>query len=162
MQEYIENSQQSVARKADTGLHILLAEDDDELRALLVEVLVEAGHEVTECPNGWSLLGRLRDYIVMSSEKRGRDVDLVVSDIRMPGVTGLEILEGLQHREGRPPIILITAFGDRATHEWAQHCGAAAILDKPLDIEVLLNKVIDVAMRLDVQWHAKPTKLLQG
>jgi DNA-binding NtrC family response regulator len=68
-------------------------------------------------------------------------VDLVISDIRMPGLSGLEILEGLSKREDFPPFVLITAFGDAATHAAAEQNGALALFDKPFDIDDLVEKV---------------------
>ncbi len=121
---------------------ILLAEDDNEMRTLLAELLRGAGYEVVECPNGWGLLESLGDYVLPGSEHR--EVGLVISDIRMPGVSGLDILTGLQHLEDCPPIILITAFGDESTHAKAKKLGAAAMLDKPFDIDDLLAKVAQI------------------
>jgi DNA-binding response OmpR family regulator len=120
---------------------ILLAEDDDELRKLLAWSLHKEGYKVTECTDGMDLLNHLDGYL-FSGETI--DVDLIISDIRMPGLTGLEILEGLHTIENFPPMILITAFGDEETHAQAQRLGAAAILDKPFDIEDLLTRVREI------------------
>jgi len=122
--------------------YILLAEDDDEMRTLLSLVLFQAGYKVVECPDGWSLLERLESHILPGVKHE--DVDLVISDIRMPGVTGLEILRGLPKGEGYPPIILITAFGDEKTHHKAEQFGVAAIFDKPFEMDDLLSKVREI------------------
>lgn len=53
----------------------------------------------------------------------------------MPGLTGLEILEDLRDFKGFRPMILITAFGDESTHRKAKKLGAAAMLDKPFEID---------------------------
>jgi FixJ family two-component response regulator len=58
----------------------------------------------------------------------------------MPGVSGLEVLEGMHNIESFPPMILITAFGDDRIHEEAARLGAAAIFDKPFQIDDLLSK----------------------
>jgi CheY-like chemotaxis protein len=121
--------------------HILLAEDDEEMRAMLCKVLRSDGYTVTACPDGV----HLEDRLILSEICSGADTfDLIISDIRMPGLTGLEILEGCQVSEGAPPVILITAFGDDATHAEAQSLGAAAIFDKPFDMEDLLTKVHEI------------------
>lgn len=117
---------------------ILLAEDDREMRALLNQVLCKAGYEIIECPDGIVLLNHLSSYFFPNGQK---EVDLVISDIRMPGITGMEVLEGLIDCDDLPPIILITAFGDQKTHEEAKRLGAAAIFDKPFDIGKLLDMV---------------------
>jgi hypothetical protein len=72
---------------------ILLAEDDKEMRAMLVHALRNAGYEVTECPDGLGLLTHLEPFL--KPEAIGHEgVDLIISDIRMPGFTGMEVLEG--------------------------------------------------------------------
>jgi DNA-binding response OmpR family regulator len=119
----------------------LLAEDDDELRKLLTWSLHREGLKVTECADGMLLLNHLDGYL-FSGETN--DFDLIISDIRMPGITGIEILEGLHTLENFPPMILITAFGDEETHTHAHRLGAAAIFDKPFDIEDLLAKVREI------------------
>ena len=69
------------------------------------------------------------------------EYDLIISDIRMPGVTGLEVLEGASQTDGFPPMILITAFGNEETHEQAERLGAVAFLDKPFEIELMIETV---------------------
>lgn len=119
--------------------HILLAEDDKEMRALLTHALRRAGYFVTECSNGMELLDHLGSYILPGEEHE--QVDLVISDIRMPGLTGLEILEGVSKHENFPPFFLITAFGDAEAHAQAERFGARAMFDKPFDVDDLLAKV---------------------
>ena len=121
---------------------ILLADDDYEMRTLLKLSLLRAGYKIVECPDGWSLLEHLEGYILLGSEDE--KVDLVISDIRMPGITGIEILRGLPQGRGYPPIILITAFGDKKTHRQAEQFGATAIFDKPFEIDDLLAKVCKI------------------
>jgi CheY-like chemotaxis protein len=120
---------------------ILLAEDDDEMRTFMAWVLRRKGYEVTECSTGLHLLDSLGSF-VLSAEPV--NFDLIISDIRMPGVTGLEVLEGLQAYKGFPPVILITAFGDEETHLRARQLGAVALFDKPFDLEDLLEKVSEI------------------
>lgn len=120
--------------------HILLAEDDKEMRALLSLALRKAGYEVTECRDGVGLLTHL-EPLLLPNGIGDKDVDLIISDIRMPGFTGMEVLEGAPMNEGFPPMILITAFGDEETHALAKEFGAAAMFDKPFDMDELLAKV---------------------
>jgi DNA-binding NtrC family response regulator len=67
--------------------------------------------------------------------------ELVISDLRMPGITGLSVLGGLRDLELRIPFILITAFGDAGTHALAHQLGATAVLDKPFDMPSFLGLV---------------------
>ncbi|MCA8974087.1 MAG: response regulator [Planctomycetes bacterium] len=115
---------------------ILLAEDNGEMRQLLAGQLRLAGYEVVECRDGEQLVERLASTFLPTRNRHG--FDLVVSDIRMPGFSGLEVLDGLHDCEDFPPMILITAFGDQATHARARLLGAAATLDKPFRIPELL------------------------
>jgi DNA-binding response OmpR family regulator len=117
---------------------ILLAEDDDEMRTLLSQSLCDAGYEVEELANGLELMEHLSSYLVEGSRV---DLDLIISDIRMPWVDGLEVLRAIGQCIGYPPVILITAFGDDAVHTEASRLGAAAIMDKPFDVEELLARV---------------------
>lgn len=119
---------------------ILLAEDDREMRTLLANALREAEYEVAECSNGFTLLTHL-GHLLLPGVHEYNEVDLIISDIRMPGVTGMEILHGAYEIGTFPPIIMITAFGDEKTHAQAKEFGAAAIFDKPFDIDAFIDKV---------------------
>ncbi len=123
---------------------ILLAEDTDDMRAVVAMRLRQQGYSVTECCNGAELLSELGDYLGnVPVEARTRRFDLIISDIRMPGVFGTSVIEGGVEYRNFPPTILITAFGDEETHEKARQIGVAAVLDKPFDMNDLLGKVRD-------------------
>ena len=116
---------------------VLVAEDDPEMRNLLDTVLRRGGYRVETVTNGVELLERLDT----SLSEEGDPVDLVISDVRMPGLTGLEVLEAVRGRTPRIPVILITAFGDQTLHEAAWLLGAAAVLDKPFDLRDMMSRV---------------------
>ena len=123
--------------------HILLAEDTEEMRAVIAMRLRQQGYSVTECADGAELLSRLGVYLHPETVPEPRDkrkYDLVISDVRMPGVFGTSVVEGAAECPDFPPTILITAFGDRETHEKASRLGAT-VLDKPFDMSDLLEKV---------------------
>ena len=113
---------------------VLLADDDDEMRSLIAEVLRNDGYEVHEARNGeelWALLlAELEDGPV---HRPG----MVISDIRMPGCSGLEVLKTLRACNKSMPVVLTTAFGDEATHALAEDLGAELLLDKPFDLAEL-------------------------
>lgn len=113
--------------------HILLAEDDDAMREMLAFCLFRAGYRVTTCSDGLSL------YRLLEAE--AGDFDLVVTDIRMPALTGTEVLEAISDLQHRPPVLCMTAFGDEATHRQARRLGAVDMLDKPFDIDAFIDKV---------------------
>jgi len=119
---------------------ILLAEDDEEMRTLLALSLKRAGYDVVKCSDGIDMLTHLAAFL-MPYEPVHESFDLIISDIRMPGATGMEVLQGKPKRANFPPMILITAFGDDEIHAKAAKCGVAAMLDKPFDVDELLEKV---------------------
>ncbi len=113
---------------------ILLAEDDVEMRRLVASALRDEGHNVVELVDG----GKLLAEIAVRARARAEDsaVDLVISDIRMPVSTGLQIVEALRRARWRTPVILMTAFGDDATRRQAELLDAV-LFDKPFDLDDL-------------------------
>jgi CheY-like chemotaxis protein len=81
------------------------------------------------------------------NRKKEVDYDLIVTDIRMPGVSGMEVVEGLAGFQGCPSIVLITAFGDAETHEQARQLGVTAVLDKPFEIGDFIRVIDNVLAR---------------
>jgi CheY-like chemotaxis protein len=123
---------------------VLVAEDDPEMRRLVVEALRKDGHEVTEAADGGQL-------VVQIAEEFHRDpslslVDVIVSDLRMPVCSGLELLERLVDEHWRVPMILMTAFGDEVTRRRAERIGAV-LFDKPLSLDALRDAVNRLARR---------------
>lgn len=121
--------------------HVVVIEDDHQMRALLTQTLRQEGYRVTEFPDAFQWM----DFCVTHSEdgRQYMDYDMVICDIRMPGISGIEVLEGLQHSDRNPPTILITAFGDAQTHSRAKQLGACAVLDKPFATRELLELVAE-------------------
>ena len=118
--------------ESDGRRRILIAEDDWAFRELLLWAFEADGYDVVAVGNGTDLLDVLASSLLSSSSVK--PFDLVVSDIRMPGWSGLLALEELSRSPMMPPIVLITAFGSEEVHERAARAGAAAVLDKPFDI----------------------------
>ena len=114
---------------------VLLAEDDARMRRLLAAALRLDGFEVVEAKDGAELLEGIGNLILHPRD--GRVVDLVITDVRMPFTTGLDVVAGLRRAEWITPVIVITAFGDEATHAEAQRLGAVAVFDKPFDVNEL-------------------------
>jgi two-component system, response regulator, stage 0 sporulation protein F len=113
---------------------VLLADDDFEMRRLMAGALRAMGYRVAEFDDGV----KLRDYIAYLREaRRLLDIDLIISDILMPGASGFEVLVSLGALRSTIPFIAITAFGDDNTHAAAHALGAAAMFDKPFELEEL-------------------------
>lgn len=124
---------------------VLLAEDDAELRSLVASSLREDGFEVVEVSDGNALVDRLADAMAADGSLDG--FDLVLSDIRMPGFSALEVMTGMRRMLFRTPIVLITAFGDPKTHERAKRLGAALVIDKPFDVDELRGAIAELLQK---------------
>jgi len=116
---------------------LLLAEDDDGLRPLLAERFRAEGFEVVEAEDGTAVVDCLAQSIVKGDDEQS--FDLIVSDIRLPGLNALDVLRGARRALESTPVILITAFGDQRTHDRALLLGASAVFDKPLDVDDLID-----------------------
>ncbi len=114
---------------SDELRRILVVDDDDEMRALLNEVLTEEGYEVEPAANGAEALIRLRTQSFRA----------IVLDKNMPGLSGLDLLPGLRTVCPETPVILITAFGDVSTYMEAMEKGAFEYVFKPFRMEELLQ-----------------------
>lgn len=116
---------------------VLLAEDEKELRYLVVSALRAAGLEVDEVDTGVALLGRVEHAL-----SRGAAVpDVIVSDHRMPGLSGLDVLRILRRRGSGIPFVLMTGFGASELHAEVEGHPNAASLDKPLDVDDLIDLI---------------------
>lgn len=106
---------------------VLLVEDDDEVAALVNEMLGQLGYEVTRAASGAAALGALAD---------GRAVDLIFSDIMMPGgMNGIELAREIKRRRSDLPVLLTSGYSEAAVHE-AELAGIR-ILPKPYHIDEL-------------------------
>ncbi len=118
---------------------ILLAEDDPEMRRLVADALRRIGHRVIEASTGTELL-RLMVGPANERDSGPEDVDLIVTDVRMPGGSGLDVVEVLRVARLRTPVIFMTAFGDSETRARVERLGAI-LLDKPFRIDRLVQAV---------------------
>jgi DNA-binding response OmpR family regulator len=123
---------------------VLLAEDDPDMRDLVVEALRKDGHAVQQAANGKDLLLQLAEAFRLDGSLAS--IDVIVSDVRMPGYSGLEIVEKLFDARWHVPLILMTAFGDEDTRKRAARVGAI-LFDKPLRLDDLRAAVARVTRR---------------
>src|SRR5215210_8048655 len=110
---------------------ILVADDHDSLRRGLAQALAEAGHDVEEAPNGNAALERLHEGFF----------DVIVSDLRMGGSTGLDVLKTAKTLHPTSAVILMTAFGSVSTAVEAMKAGAFDYVQKPFEIEEMEIKI---------------------
>jgi CheY-like chemotaxis protein len=120
---------------------VLLAEDDDMFRHLLSGILRRDGYNVLEAKDG-TRLRRLVEELLQS----GRDArpELIISDVRMPGASGLGVLELLRVYDWYTPVILMTAFGGPEVEARARQLGAATVFSKPFALEDFRRRVQDI------------------
>lgn len=118
---------------------ILLAEDDADMRKLVAAMLRKRGYEVIEARDGAQLAAFVNGMLLSGTFHP--PPDLIVSDICMPGFSGLEVVTALRRLDWRTRVVLLTGFGDAEVYEAARKLGVDGILDKPFDLEVLAQKV---------------------
>ena len=110
---------------------ILVVEDDEGLREALVDTLSLAGHNCIEADSGESALLLLKSH----------QVDIVVSDIQMGGMSGLSLLKSIKNQQSNLPVLLMTAYGTIDDAVQAMQDGACNYIAKPFAPQVLLNMV---------------------
>ena len=123
------------APRRNRSLCVLLAENDEAMRQLVTTSLTRKGFDVVACSNGKELAAVIEEQI---EGKPHPPIDVIVSDVQMPGRTGLECLRSVRQVNQKVPFIIITAFGDKTTYEDAFRSGATAVFDKPFDLEELV------------------------
>lgn len=116
---------------------VLVVEDDRVTRAILEHFLAEAGYDVAVADNG-------ADALLQIGARR---FDVIVSDISMPTLDGLQLMEVLRQRNVSTPAIFITAVGGSDVEVRGLQLGAADFLRKPIQKDVLLARVRNVLRR---------------
>lgn len=118
---------------------VLVAEDDDEIRALIVAVLRHDDYTVMEAGDGDELLA------IVASPISRNPPDLIVSDVRLPGCSGLDAIETLREHDRITPILLVTAYLDDRVHDRARDLRVQRIFQKPFDLCDLRAEVLRLA-----------------
>src|SRR5512143_994115 len=108
---------------------ILLVEDRESLRAMLAETLTREGYSVEAVATGEEALRRLAE---------GRRYTLVLTDFKMPGADGLDVLRAATASDATIAVVVLTGFGTVETAVTAMKMGAADFLSKPVDPDLLL------------------------
>ena len=114
-----------------TAATILIADDDDSLRRVLEFQLREGGYEVLTAADGLAALELFT----------GAEVNCLITDLRMPGLSGLELIRRVSAIASETPVIVITAYGDVETAVEAMRAGAFDYVTKPFNREEILMTV---------------------
>ncbi|MCA9671773.1 MAG: sigma-54-dependent Fis family transcriptional regulator [Myxococcales bacterium] len=110
---------------------VLVVDDDSAVAELLTETLVEAGYRAEYQTDARQALAYAREHAF----------DLVISDIEMPGLRGVDLMRALQHERPDQLVMLITAFGSIDLAVEAVHAGACDFIAKPFNLQALLLSV---------------------
>jgi CheY-like chemotaxis protein len=109
---------------------VLVVEDDKDIRESIAEVLEAEGHAVTQMSTARAALGSL---------DRPGSPDVVLLDLRMPGMDGLSFLDALQGRPDRERFRVILMSADRAVTHLEHAPGVVGVLQKPFETDELLE-----------------------
>lgn len=122
----------------DRSLDILIVDDEIIVHDTLGEYLRECGHSIYNCHDG----------SVALTELQKRAFDLALIDVRMPGMSGAELLEEIQSLHPGMPVVMVTGHGNVDMAEQMQELGALAFLIKPvrlLELDDIVTRVSDDA-----------------
>ena len=111
--------------------NVLVVEDDADLREALVDTLLLAGYQCIEADSGEQALLQLKNH----------QINLVISDVQMGGMSGLSLLKSIKGQQPNLPILLMTAYGTIDDAVQAMQDGACNYIAKPFAPQVLLNMV---------------------
>jgi len=119
-------------------LRALVADDDADMLDVVASLLRQEGFVVGEAATGAELLGLVRD---------GWEANLMIVDVQMPGISGLEVLSHMRTHHPRVPVILMSAFATNHLRQQALDSGAAAVLTKPFSAVAIRELVARHARR---------------
>jgi CheY-like chemotaxis protein len=125
------------ATVAPRAARLLVIEDEPEVQSVLADMLREAGYGVVVARDGMEGLDRCER----------EEVDLVLSDISMPGISGWDVAARLRARRPHIPIGFVTGWGDQLDPERLARAGVDFVVAKPFQAQDLLRHVAQVIMR---------------
>jgi CheY-like chemotaxis protein len=136
--------------------HVLVVDDEKNTRLALSLVFRKSGCLVTALADGMEALRKVEDLI-----EEGSPLDLLVIDIQIPGMTGLELVEALEKRDIQLPILLISGYRIREMVERATRKACIDYLEKPFEPRELLARVETLLEKFALRRLAKEMDILQ-
>lgn len=121
------------------GKTILIVDDSPTLRASVHFVLTEAGFTIVQAENGKLGLKKLDDF-----HKRGERINLIITDINMPEMNGIEFLKNVKMEQSRfkfIPIVVLTTEREETLKQKGRELGAAGWMTKPFKPDLLIGVV---------------------
>ncbi|OIO68970.1 MAG: response regulator [Zetaproteobacteria bacterium CG12_big_fil_rev_8_21_14_0_65_55_1124] len=113
-------------------LHILVAEDDPTIREIFHEFLERLGHQVTMTPDGWQAMALFN--------KLASQLDILITDICMPHVNGLELIQHVRRHHATLPIIAMSGYSSQALQNEIA-CKQIPVLTKPINFNDLKKRL---------------------
>lgn len=133
-----------------TGKHILVAEDEEYVLLSLALILRKAGYKVTTAMNGQEALEK-----ILMLKDSDEPADLLLTDIRMPDVSGMELIDELENQGIHLPIFVITGYGDKNMVVELMRRGCADYIEKPFEAQDLLARFPPVFEKIEKAKAAK-------
>ncbi len=124
--------------------HILVADDEQNTLLTMQFILEVADYRVTTAENGREALDK-----ILKCRDTDDSIDLLITDIQMPGLTGLELIDELNRLKVGMPFLTITGYGNKELVTELMNRGCDRCLDKPIDEEELVRCVSAVLEKKD-------------
>ncbi len=115
-----------------SNLNILVVEDDSELRSVLIEIIEFHGAHVYSAANGKEALNSIDQKL---------RIDLVLSDVQMPVMGGIELIKNIKNLDSVRPIVLLLSGQSELTEASAMGIGAVGLIHKPYSIKTLVDRI---------------------
>jgi len=128
---------------AGEQVRILVVDDEEPVRNLLQRVLKEAGYDVVTAANGQEALDKVSQL----------NAGVVLLDIKMPGMSGMEVLQQITTNWPKTCVVMATAAGDAQTAVEAMKTGAYDYITKPFNRDDVVLKVQKAIEKRDLLWH---------
>lgn len=120
-------------------VRVLVADDEPQLRTLLTRLLTREGYVVTAVSSGAELVSAVREA--------DEPFDLIMSDVMMPELSGLDALRALGDELGETPVLMMTAMRDERLLREASEAGALGVIAKPFELDVVRTAVAALTAR---------------
>ncbi|HEX9829375.1 MAG TPA: response regulator, partial [Bacteroidota bacterium] len=126
---------------ADDKINVLIADDEDSLRGTIAAWLGDEGFEVEQAADGLEAIKKVQ----------GKDFDIALLDIKMPGANGLEVLRFIKKNSNQTEVVMMTGMSDVSMAVEAMKLGAKEYLTKPVDLDQLVPQLKGLIKKRDAE-----------